>query len=403
MAGGGDRVTAPPVTSSGQLPARIGALDGLRSLVLLVLFFHFSLEAVKGMQGPLAVPVMVAGLLGVVALDVFFVLSGFLITGILLDTKGAPDFFRNFYLRRAARILPVYYGFLILYVLVLPRLVPWDPVAVRLTFAQQLPYWFHFVNIPFGLDGHLAAFTGHYWSLSIEEQFYLVWPLVVFVSSRARLRQVAIGCLVVAPVVRMICSYGVPDHILFAYTFTPGRLDGLALGALLAIAWREPGTLLLLVRTLQRSALAGVIVAAALIASIVAQLGQGGFVPDWRLPLFLTASAWCAAALVGTILTGGGGVLRRLAESAPARRVGLYSYAIYIIHDPLAYVLDQFSLIHRPGPGSATLHVLGYVALMMAICIAIAAASWHAFEKPLLRWRPRQTRPAVTLSEEPSR
>ena len=170
-------MTATPVISRGD-PPRIRALDGLRALVMVLFMAHFTID-VAGHSDPwLAVPIY-AGLIGVVALDVFFVLSGFLITGILIDTKGAPDYFRNFYLRRALRILPVYYGFLVLYLMVLPQIVPWDAGAIRLTPAQQLTYWLHYVNITDRPGRRLAAYTDHFWSLSIEEQFYLVWPLAV--------------------------------------------------------------------------------------------------------------------------------------------------------------------------------------------------------------------------------
>jgi peptidoglycan/LPS O-acetylase OafA/YrhL len=385
-------MTVPDV-SPGTAAERIGALDGLRSSVLLIMAFHFSIEAIRGFDMWMALPVVFSGLLGVVALDVFFVLSGFLITGILLDTKGAPGYFRNFYTRRAFRILPLYYGFLVLYLLVLPRVVPWDPVAIELTPGQQAQYWLYFVNIGYGLNWKLAAFTGHYWSLSIEEQFYLLWPLLVFLCSRRQLWWAAIACLVLSPIIRHACAFAMPDKYFFFYAFTFARLDGLALGGLLAIAWRERERLAPLARLLRRAGLVGAVAGVVLIGTVLADLQGTQATPGWRVPMFLTASAWVAGAVVVTVLMGRGGWFRRAVESWPLRRVGVYSYALYVIHDPLAYVFDQFGWLHRPAAGASPGALIVYIVAMTAVCLGVAALSWHAFERPMLRFRPRQVIP----------
>ncbi len=402
MPDGGNILTAPPVTSSGQLSTRIGALDGLRALVIVVLLAHFTINVARHTDGWLAAPIYALAPIGVVGLDVFFVLSGFLITGILLDTKGAPDFFRNFYLRRAARILPLYYGFLLVYLVLLPAIVSWDASSISLTPVQQLPYWFHFVNITDGLGGRLAAYTDHLWSLSIEEQFYLLWPLVVWLCSTRGLRRVAIACLVLAPIVRTVLSYALPDRLFF-YTFTFGRLDGLALGALLAIAWREPSGIGALARTIRRVGLASLVVLLPVAVWIVRVLSDGAYVPGWQGPFFLACSAWCGGAIVATVLEGRGGWLLRTAESRVARRIGLYSYAMYVIHDPLAHVLDQAGWIHRPGGEATLLSLTGYVVVMSALTFGLAALSWHLLEKPILRLRPPMAMPPAATEPPAAR
>lgn len=392
-------MTATPIRESGEVPPRIPSLDGLRALVLLIVAFHFSLEAARATPGWLSAPVWLAGALGSMALDVFFVLSGFLITGILLDTKGAPRYFSNFYVRRAARILPLYYGFLAFYLLLLPDVVSWDPVSVSLTWREQLPYWLYYVNVAFAMGERLAAFAGHYWSLSIEEQFYIAWPLVVFLCSRERLRVVALACLVVVPIARTVASYAFPEHILLANMVTPLRIDGLALGALLSIAWRTPGRMPELGRRLRSWGVAGLLGIVLLVAWMLPELRRGEF--DWRLSLFLTLSVWCAGAVVSAMLLGRAGVFQRVAETGVARRIGTYSYGIYLIHDPLAHIFDQAGWLTRPGAGTTVSSLLGYLVVMGGISVGVAALSWHAIEQPILRLRPRQTRSAPVPTIDP--
>ncbi|NBT59763.1 acyltransferase, partial [bacterium] len=160
-------------------PAHEPLLDGVRGLaILLVIFFHSSLIPVKNSMDKILHGAALGGWAGV---DLFFVLSGFLITGILLRTKEAPNFFFNFYMRRTLRILPLYYLFLILAFYVVPQTVQFG-----------FTYWTFLSNI---LLGRLGQFQSPVlditWSLAVEEQFYLLWPLVVWATKREKLEKVA--------------------------------------------------------------------------------------------------------------------------------------------------------------------------------------------------------------------
>lgn len=379
-------MTATPVAASGEVTGRIKALDGLRSLVLLVMFHHFTVKAAEGFTGAVAVPFHLTGTLGITALDVFFVLSGFLITRILLQSRESPAYFRNFYLRRALRILPLYYGFLLVYLVILPRVAPWDPVAIDLSFGEQAYYWFHLVNVPYAFHERLAAFTGHFWSLSVEEHFYLLWPLIVWKSSRAALRRFIFGALAIATLTKVASLVFWPDTLIF-YVLTPARLDGLALGALLAVVWDESDQRTWWVRAIVRGGKWGAVLMVVVFSTHALVPMPPGLSPSWRGILFLVCSAWMAAAIVAKMLMGEGGAARRLAESWPLRRVGLYSYGMYILHDPLAWLLDQSGVIHRPQLGATVSWTLAYTLILAIATFALAAASWHLFERPVLKLR----------------
>src|SRR5205085_517803 len=195
---------------------RILPLDGLRAIaIVLVLAFHFAPK-----QAPF-------GWLGV---DLFFVLSGFLITGILVRTRELPNRFRTFYARRALRIFPLYYAMLIVAFLVLP---PVCALCRRPPVADQLPYWLYYSNF-IGHTFHLPVSFGHFWSLAVEEHYYAVWPFVIFAAGPRRARMICALLIAIAIVWRFAFAVvGAPPETTFG--FTPARIDGLALGSLLSL------------------------------------------------------------------------------------------------------------------------------------------------------------------------
>ena len=185
--------------------------------------------------------VLDTGLSGWIGVDLFFVLSGFLITSILLDTKAQPHFFRNFYVRRTLRIFPLYYAILVA-TLVLPPLL-WSGAADSKLFsviAARAPwFWTYTANIDIALhDWEIAGVLGHFWSLAVEEQFYLLWPALVWFCPLNRLRHVCVGLIVVAVVTRT--ALWSADMSLAGFTLMPARADALAIGAWVA-ATRHSG------------------------------------------------------------------------------------------------------------------------------------------------------------------
>ena len=218
------------------------ALDGIRGLATLaVMLFHFTMF--EQSSQPLFRAALGLASLGWASIDLFFVLSGFLITGILLDTKGQQHFFRNFYLRRALRIVPLCYAVLAVVMLAVSATVGLRTPESREFLGRQLWLWTYTTNIEFFVSGHWNFNLGrlwlnHFWTLAVEEQFYLAWPVIVFALSRRALVVGAVGLALGAPLLRAIMIvHGVRPGIVL--TLTPCRVDALALGALAAVLVRD--------------------------------------------------------------------------------------------------------------------------------------------------------------------
>src|SRR4029450_13934129 len=171
--------------------------------------------------------------------DLFFVLSGFLITGILLDTRGSERYFTTFYARRILRIFPLYYLVLFLAFVVLPKFPALHlEVAGQADLPPQWPYWLYLTNFSIADGGWVHGWVDVGWSLAIEEHFYLVWPLVFWLSPP---RVVALlgAVIVVAEPLARVFARETEVKALSIYVLTWFRLDGLAIGALLALAQRR--------------------------------------------------------------------------------------------------------------------------------------------------------------------
>src|SRR5438067_7660244 len=183
------------------------ALDGLRGIaILLVVVCHFVSNlhiAADGWAWPL-VAIAHAGWTGV---DLFFVLSGFLITGILIDARGSDSYFKAFYARRALRIVPAYYGFLFAIFVVLPFLHLGAGNDYMLAREHQSWYWLYLTNVMMAIGeipGRGPYPSTLFWSLAVEEQFYLLWPLIVAASPPRTLRKICVGGVVLCVVLRIV-------------------------------------------------------------------------------------------------------------------------------------------------------------------------------------------------------
>lgn len=325
--------------------------------------------------------------------DLFFVLSGFLITRILLATVGSPRYFSSFYLRRTVRIFPLYYGVLLALFVGLPA-AAWlvggpvgsavDGESYGRLWSGQAWLWLYLQNfLQAGGPSRLPG-LGHFWSLAIEEQFYLVWPAAVWLVGRGESgpRRVAwlCGAMVVgAPVIRAaLLAGGAEPWAVFHWTHT--RCDGLAWGGLAAAAdaSRWGGA-----RRSTRSAsllpLAGF-----LVCGVVA----GGGMPSWDklVPAVQVAGysliAMAFAAWVFRLATDENPQRGGWLASRWLRTIGRLSYAMYVFHWPLCRaweaVLDRLNPAPLPG-------VLLQVSLVTATSFALAWLSWHAWEKHWLR------------------
>jgi peptidoglycan/LPS O-acetylase OafA/YrhL len=352
----------PPVATPA--PARDGhvaALDGVREIaVILVMAFHI-------WRGPVTA-------LGWSGVDLFFVLSGFLITGILWDARSSPGRARTFYIRRALRILPLYYGVLIAVFVVRPLLGlnhRLDDVALT---GERLWYWSYLCDWRIALGHpHAVTYLTHFWSLSIEEQFYLVWPLVVWNCSRQTVIRVA-GALAVGALALRCYVVWVSAMPGAAYALLPCRVDALAVGAILALTLRSPGGVPSVRRWVVPASLAGLAIVAALaILRPTVKLDDPGM-----MTIGYTALDWCFAGLVFAAAT----TRSNLLELGFLRAAGRYSYGLYVFH-PLVmwWIVRDVPWLERSE--------LGFVLGSAIGSVVIAYVSYHAYERPFLRLKTR--------------
>jgi peptidoglycan/LPS O-acetylase OafA/YrhL len=371
------RVTLPGATGE-----RVASLDGVRGLaVLLVLFYHFVLYG-----GPGRVPPADSSLVGFtgfgwIGVDLFFVLSGFLITGILYDAKGSPGYFRNFYARRVLRIFPLYYGVLFGVFVLLPLAFP-ESERLQLLRQDAGWYWTYLANVKIAGDGwgQFPA-LGHFWSLAVEEQFYLCWPVLVLLLSRRGLLKVCVGCVVASGLLRVALYQS--GEGLAAYVLTPARADTLALGAFVALVARGPAGLAGLRRW------SPPVLALCLAGTGGIFLARG---PDYHDPIVLTLGftllAGLFAALVGVAVSAPEGGLTRRGLGAPLLvSVGRYSYAMYVFHHLLLFFKpDAFSsALFPPVLGSEAPPRLAFAVLGIFLTFGMAMLSWHVYEKQFLK------------------
>jgi peptidoglycan/LPS O-acetylase OafA/YrhL len=369
------------------LGKHVPALDGLRGLaILLVMTFHFAWVAPPvGRPAKLLTFFMNFGWTGV---DLFFVLSGFLITGILLDSKREPTYFRSFYARRVLRIFPLYYGVLAVTLHVLPHFAPYDTPPLRLLLHDQWWLWTYSANVSVALRHGECIWNADWlhldmlWSLAVEEHFYLVWPLLVFLLSRRSILKLSVALVALAPLVRWTAlDAGVAPRTL--YCLTVFRVDSLAMGGALAVVVREPEILPRVLRPAKWAA----VVAIGTVAVIVARRKFFAHLD----PLVDVIGFTAVAVLYGAILllTVAGPEPSRLRRFLSHPRVtffGKYSYGAYMLHDLLGPAYGRLFPVDglERTMGSEVLAFVIYWVLASAMTFACAFVTFRVYEKPFL-------------------
>lgn len=389
---------------------RIDTLDGVRGIAILaVLIDHSSMW-----QTPIApVDRFVQSFTGSgwAGVDLFFVLSGFLITGILLDAKGGSHYFRNFYARRVLRIFPLYYVCIALVLIAssIPAIAAHFPEQAAEIHRVQPWYWTYTTNWLIAFRGWAAApmRSTHLWSLAVEEQFYLIWPALVLLVDRRTLTRICIGLIIACPLLRigLLFIAHVPPRALVV--LTPTRIDTLAFGALLAIAARSDGGLARWRRPLKYGA---IVCAVALLSTLPFRVRLANEDFDMATIGF-TMIAIVASALVAfgaTVPAGTTG--HRMLANPVLRAFGRYSYALYVFHFPVVGLLHARGLApdaHGAVLGSHLPAQLVFSVLAIGVSFLIAFASWHLLEHPLLMLKAyfpydRATRPVPVPPEQAS-
>jgi peptidoglycan/LPS O-acetylase OafA/YrhL len=368
-------------------PAQAGfipALDGLRGIaIILVMLHHFTLYRPTSGVDAVIGDVLFFGWTGV---DLFFVLSGFLITGILLDTRDSERYFTTFYARRTLRIFPLYYLVLLLAFVVLPQFPAVHPVLVGNDEVRaQWPYWLYVTNFSIADGGWVHGWVDVAWSLAIEEQFYLVWPLLIWWCPPRLFAPLCAVILVAEPIARVYArATDVPSLSIFVLPWF--RLDGFATGALLAVAQRR-GLLPWLDRWVPIVVIAGV-------AGIIVCMIMGGHTWWWNRWIqqygYSLIAITAGAMLVGAINRPADSLWPRMLSTGWLRAFGKYSYCLYLIHAPVMRAVREYILNPQEyetiAPWNA--QVLFYGAAT-APAFALAWLSWRLFEAPILRLKAR--------------
>jgi peptidoglycan/LPS O-acetylase OafA/YrhL len=371
-------------------------LDGIRGLALIaVLLFHFAAT----WEPRNAVDRVVLGLFnsGWTGVDLFLVLSGFLITGILLDTRENAHYFRNFYARRTLRIFPLYYGVLAMVMFVAPALIPRVRSIDLVTTLRDNAVWFwtYLINVRIAAtrswDPAVPGRLMHFWSLAVEEQFYLIWPLVVLMTGRKKLLWVCGAVALMALGVRVaviLTDHGpVPGfaytRFIAGYVLLPARADTLAAGAALACLMRTREGVAWM-RRLATPAFAVSVIALVAIGMSRGSLNE--FSPVVQIIGYPLITLACASLIV-IALNPTQNIARRVFEWRPLRKVGMLAYGMYVFHYPMRYALSGVAArLQRLSPHGLTIlpQLSAFIALGFALTLAIAFVSWRFYEAPIL-------------------
>jgi peptidoglycan/LPS O-acetylase OafA/YrhL len=366
---------------------RILELDGIRGVaVLMVVLFHYTIIGPGASFHTILYWGRAVFRLGWSGVDLFFVLSGFLIGGILLDARNSPRYFQTFYARRGFRILPLYFLWLALYPLAVAAYSRWGnpplPESPQM-YLRWSTYWVFLQTLTFmfPIPYRTVAYywLGPTWSLALEEQFYLVVAPLVRILTMRRLLFVLFGSLIVCPVLRLFSFF----DWLHGHWFIPmmlTRADSFAAGILAAIAWKTPTVRAWLVA---HKEMLSWTLAVLFLGPII--FTKWSFAADdfWAEVLKLEYLAFFFALLILTVLANNSGWLAWLMRNRFLREMGRLSYCIYIIHLSVLVFCFAFMLHEVPRLDTpASFLVTGF---SFALTCGLAWLSFKYFEGPMLR------------------
>lgn len=362
--------------ASHSLPSNqhIKALDGVRGLaILIVIFYHVACKIPEAFHPQDMINkvffLVVFGLW--IGVDLFFVLSGYLITSILLRTRTEDHYFRNFIVRRGLRIFPLYYFFLIAIFLG----IQWLPITQSEASAIINSWmWSFSYTYNYYVEFHGWNLIGHIWSLAIEEQFYLLWPSVIFFLGNSKLKIFTLALIPTAILARGLLQNG--GHDIGTYTFLFSRMDTLALGAAIAIftptwitqwRWRWPACI------------------GAFLGILILVISERNLHHEGLAVLVLpTLSGIIFTFVISIIVANPQSQLTSFFSNNLLRWLGTYSYALYLFHPIVLRYLEHYFMPHINK-----YHLMFQFFVLLTLTFLATAffsrLSWVLIEQPFLK------------------
>jgi peptidoglycan/LPS O-acetylase OafA/YrhL len=359
---------------------RITELDGLRAIAVTLVFFnHFApIKSAPWLD--------LFRRLGWVGVDIFFVLSGFLVTGILLKARVNTDgYYRNFYVRRSLRIFPLYYAIV--------------TVTLVVMFVAKHGLELQQMNATWGNPAWMYAYLGNIrtaitnvsppgyflpmWSLHVEEQFYLIFPLLVLHLTRLQLRRLLTTAIVAAPVIRLALAFWFPASPLLQYMLFPCRMDSLALGGLVAIYEPDPEV----VKRWKLPLMAGTFALLALAVETF-RLAGGTYDTTAERTIGYSLFDFAFVASIILVLSYRGTVGTRWLNWKPLQYLGMISYGVYLFQFPAEGLVNRIGRFVGIAPSAwdGTFSKFLWVA---GTCIVLSTISWYAWETKWLAIKDR--------------
>jgi peptidoglycan/LPS O-acetylase OafA/YrhL len=353
-----------------RLDKYIPQFDGLRAIAILgVLFAH-----TEYLQSVPHLGFLKYGRAGV---DLFFVLSGFLITGILLNTKGSSHYFRNFYARRALRIWPLYFATLFVVFVVILGL------RQRAGDNGNDSTWLYYVLYLQNLFPHLnrPAFLAPTWSLALEEQFYMTWPALIFLLTRRKLLVVLVGLMFVPLLFRTALLFSGAPYVAVD-EFTLSRLDAIVIGAIWALWLRSANCTQGQWRRWNIGVLGASVAAICLSKLLIHQHSS-------VLSYSFLATGFAGVLGLSLVSSSTDSLIGRALSMAWFRYLGKISYGIYLLHMPVFIFFEEWRSHWRAVLQTTAEGKLLAAAISFAAVFVIASVSWFLFEQPILRLKDR--------------
>jgi peptidoglycan/LPS O-acetylase OafA/YrhL len=341
------------------------ALDGLRGLAILLVVFYHNFGFIN------------YSFFGWIGVDLFFVLSGYLITDILLKTVKSPGYLRNFFARRVLRIFPLYYLSLILFLVILPHFTIFKP-KLQFYVDHQWWLWTYLQNWLFAFNTPTTTrFLNHFWSLAVEEQFYLVWPFLILLIRKPKyLLWLMLVILLSVMLFRSLVWINKVESLSYTSLYTFTRIDGICIGCMVALLQRINADFL-------KKNTAIIVIAFAILNFIFYFLNRENDFPYLAFLGYTTLAALIGM-LVNEVVHGEAKILNFIFTNFILRFLGRISYGFYIFHWPVYLVLYPL-LMRTIQSSSSSINQIVAALIATVAAVLVSVISYYSFEIRFLK------------------